>query len=71
MLYFLRMHKETHTPTGRLITTAEAAAILGVHVGTVSRMVAAGRLTPAIKVPGKTGAFLFAPADVQALAATK
>lgn len=68
MHYFLRMHKETQAPIEALITTAQAAAILGVHVGTVSRMVASGRLSPALKVPGKTGAFLFDRATVEALA---
>jgi len=62
------MPKDQHAPTRPLITTAEAAELLGVHVGTVSRMVASGRLTPSFKVPGKTGAFLFDPTDVEALA---
>lgn len=59
------MHKEAQA-TPNLITTADAAQMLGVHVATVSRMVASGRLAPAIKVPGKTGAFLFHPEDVEA-----
>ena len=66
MPYVVPMHKTPHdAPT--YITTADAARLLGVHVATVSRMVAAGRLVPAIKVPGKTGAFLFHPEDVEAL----
>lgn len=66
VLYFMPMHKEAQA-TQSLITTADAAQMLGVHVATVSRMVASGRLVPAIKVPGKTGAFLFHPEDVAAL----
>jgi excisionase family DNA binding protein len=40
-------------------TTAEVAAALGVHVKTVHRMVREGRLTPLLKVPGRTGAYIF------------
>lgn len=67
--YGVHMHKDAHTATD-LITTAEAAQVLGVHVATISRMVASGRLTPAVKVPGKRGAFLFRPEDVDALRTT-
>jgi len=31
-------------------------------------MVAAGRLTPAVKIPGRTGAYLFDAAEVEKLA---
>lgn len=51
------------------ITTAEAAQILGKSVATVNRLVALGRLTPARKLPGKTGAYLFDRAAVEALRA--
>ena len=66
MPYVVPMHKTTHEAL-ELVTTADAAKVLGVHVATISRMVAAGRLTPAVKVPGKRGAFLFRPEDVNAL----
>lgn len=66
MPYRVHMHKPTHDAPA-YITTADAARMLGVHVATVSRMVASGRLLPAIKVPGKTGAFLFDPNDVAAV----
>lgn len=59
--------KQRHTDITDLLTTADAAKILKVHVGTISRMVAAGRLTPALKIPGKTGAYLFHPKDIEAL----
>ena len=68
MRYGHAMHKATHGGP-ELVTTAEAAKTLGVHVATISRMVAAGRLTPAIKVPGKTGAYLFHRTDVERLTA--
>lgn len=52
-----------------LLTTAQAAEILGKTPRTVQRMVAAGLLTPATTLPGKTGAHLFDRAEVERLAA--
>ena len=52
-----------------LIPTAEVAAIYGCDVRTVHRLVERGRLTPAIKAPGKRGALMFRRADVLTLAA--
>jgi excisionase family DNA binding protein len=51
-----------------LIGSAEAARILGIDKPTLTRWVAAGRITPAHKLPGKNGAFLFHRADITALA---
>ena len=51
-----------------LIPTAQVAEIFGCDVRTVHRMVADGRLVPAIKAPGKRGAYLFRRADVFAAA---
>lgn len=51
-----------------LIPAAEVARIYGCHVRTVHRMVTDGRLVPAIKAPGKRGAYLFRRADVLAAA---
>lgn len=56
-------------PKDDLITTVDVANALGVHVRTVHRMVSAGRLEPAVKVPGMRGAYLFHRADVDALLA--
>lgn len=53
------------------ITTAEVAALLDVDRRTVHRMVAAGALTPTLKLPGLTGALLFDRADVEAFAAER
>lgn len=52
-----------------LVTTAEVADRLGCDVRTVHRMVRTGRLTPVQKLPGRTGSYVFSPADIDALAA--
>lgn len=53
-----------------LITTAEALTILKRNSpATVSRMVKAGKLTPALKLTGKRGAYMFHRSDVEALRA--
>lgn len=51
-----------------LITTAEAADILGKHVRTVHRLIAEGALIPVTKMPGKTGAYLLRRVDVEKIA---
>lgn len=58
-------------PKNPLIPTAEVAQILGRDVRTVHRMVESGRLTPALKIPGRTGAYLFDQHDVEQLAAER
>ena len=50
-----------------LIPTAVVCAELNVAASTVSRWVAAGRLTPAAKAPGLRGGYLFTRAAVDAL----
>lgn len=52
-----------------LLGTTEAAERLGLSVRTIHRLVARGHLSPATKLPGSTGAYLFAAADVDTLAA--
>jgi len=42
--------------------------MLGKSVATVNRLALAGVLRPVMKLPGKTGAYLFAREDVEALA---
>lgn len=54
-----------------LATSPQVANQLGVSLRTVHRLVAAGRLTPAQKLPGPNGAFLFDPADIDAYRDTK
>lgn len=51
------------------MTTAEVAAELGRSVKTITRWVAAGRLTPVKVLPGYRGGFLFDRSDVDALTA--
>jgi len=62
---------ETETTTSELVHTAAAALILGCSYRTVLRMVESGDLREAGKVPGKTGAYMFRRADVEALAAER
>ena len=50
------------------LTSAQVAERLGVSVKTVHRMVLAEDLRPAAKLPGRTGAYLFDPADIETLA---
>jgi excisionase family DNA binding protein len=51
----------------KLITTRQAAELLGVDVSTISRWVAFKRLTPAMRL--ENGHMLFDPADVEAFIA--
>lgn len=50
-----------------LLTTSEAAELLGVSGRTLSRWVEAGRITPAVTAPGRTGVRMFDRRDVQLL----
>lgn len=52
-----------------LLTAAQVAERLDVSPRTVARMVADGRLRATAKLPGDTGAYLFDPADVDAMLA--
>ena len=54
-----------------LLTTRQAAAILGCSVATVHRLEAEGDLPAAHKVDGLRGPKLFARTDVEALAASR
>lgn len=60
------MTDTTTAPDAEYLTAAEAAALLGVHRNTIHNMVRDGRLQPAGKLPGTTGALLFHPAAVAA-----
>ena len=58
------------TNTERLISTAEAAQVLGKSTRTIYRMVNAGTLAPAIIAPGgRVGSYLFDRADIERMAA--
>jgi predicted site-specific integrase-resolvase len=52
-------------PNTDLISTAEAADILGVNIATVNRWAVAGRIEPTFTGPGKTGARMFARTEVE------
>lgn len=52
-------------PTAELMPTVEVARSLGLERSTLSRWVKEGRITPAMRLPGRTGAFLFHPAEVE------
>ena len=59
-----------HQPsTSNLLTSVETATRLGIDRGTLTRWVQGGRIAPAMKLPGKNGPALFAPADVASLKA--
>ncbi len=57
------MHKVDH------LTTAQVADLLGLTPSTINRMVARRELEPAFKLPGRTGAHIFAAKDIKAFAA--
>lgn len=50
----------------KLLTTAQAAARLGVSRWKITRLVEAGELTPVTKLTGRNGAFLFDVAEIEA-----
>ncbi len=52
-----------------LLTTSEAAGLLGVSGRTVARWADSGRLSVAYKAPSRKGVRLFAEPDVMALRA--
>lgn len=60
------MHHSVYM-TQNPIPSAEVCEALHIDRSTLSRWVASGRITPTIKLPGKTGAFLFDPKDVERL----
>ncbi|MDQ3307567.1 MAG: helix-turn-helix domain-containing protein [Actinomycetota bacterium] len=54
-----------------LLSTSEAAEILGTSGVTVNRWAITGKLPVAHKMPGRTGAYLFARSDVEAFRRTE
>lgn len=52
-------------PTADLLATVEVARRLGLERSTLSRWVKEGRIVPAMRLPGATGAFLFHPSEVE------
>ena len=54
-----------------VLSARSVAERLGIDRRRVLRMVQSGVLKPVQKLPGETGAYLFDPADVDALAAQR
>lgn len=54
--------------TDQLLGSAEAARCIGVERSTLTRWIATGRITPAHKMPGRTGAVLFTRDEVERVA---
>lgn len=48
-----------------MLTTKQAANIIGVSPMQISRLVRGGHLEPAIKAPGKRGAYLFEASEIE------
>lgn len=48
-----------------ILTSAEVCALLHINRSTLTRWVAAGRITPETKLPGIRGAFIFSAAEVE------
>lgn len=57
--------------TPALLSTVEAADRLQVERSTLSRWVQLGRITPAMKLPGRTGSFLFDADEIDRVAAER
>ncbi len=49
------------------LVTAEVCKLLNIDRTTVTRWVQAGKLTPARKLPGVSGAYLYKRADIDAM----
>jgi excisionase family DNA binding protein len=54
-----------------LVTTREAAELLGVSVFQVARLAQRGELVPAVQAPGKRGARFFDRSAVEAFIASR
>lgn len=54
-----------------LLSTAQAAELLGVSVYTVNRWAREGRITPSVQLSGPTGARLYDPEHIEAVASAK
>ena len=64
------MRNTAHVPNEQLLTTAQVAERLGVSVATVNRKAKDGDLRPEMEFPGRNGARLFHPSEVERFAAT-
>jgi excisionase family DNA binding protein len=64
------MRNTAQVRNDQLLTTAQVAERLGLSVATVNRRAKDGELRPEMEFPGRTGARLFHPAEVERFAAT-
>lgn len=55
----------TQDQTPQLLTTRDVAAGAGRHITTISRLVTRKVLRPEMKLPGRTGAYLFTMEEVR------
>ena len=51
------------------LSSAQACDRIGIDRSTLSRWIKLGEATPAMRLPGKTGAYLFTAVEVERLAA--
>lgn len=56
------------TQAPNLLSSAEVCAEVGIDRSTLSRWIKDGTAKPVMQLPGKTGAYLFEPAEVARLA---
>jgi excisionase family DNA binding protein len=52
-------------PPSELLSTTQVCERLGIDRSTLTRWVGAGRIAAAHKLPGRSGAYLFDPAEVE------
>ena len=64
-------HSYDMPKTPNLLRSAEVCARLNIDRSTLTRWVASGKISPAYKLEGLRGAYLFAPADVDRIASTR
>jgi excisionase family DNA binding protein len=57
--------------TFHLLTATQAAERAGITRRTLTRWIASGRIAPTVQLPGRTGAMLFHPDDVDAATTTE
>lgn len=55
--------------TPDLRSSGEACEVIGIDRSTLSRWIKDGTARPAMQLPGKTGAYLFTPEEIERLAA--
>ena len=65
------MRTVRHVQDSEIISTAEAASMLGCSVATVNRKAQAGDIEPVVQANGPTGARFYRRADIADMAATR